>query len=76
ITRWPAAVWGVGLGSVHGRRDDDDDDEQCDTSSKHRGGVFKARSTRLFSTIGAWLNGIDDDGIRNDETRQRDGYEL
>ncbi|EAA35322.1 hypothetical protein GE21DRAFT_1990 [Neurospora crassa] len=31
-TRWPAAVWGVGLGSVHGRRDDDNDDEQCDTS--------------------------------------------
>ncbi|KAK3497488.1 uncharacterized protein B0T23DRAFT_418441 [Neurospora hispaniola] len=75
ITRWPAAVWGAGLGSVHGRRDDGDD-EQCNTSSKHRGGVFKARSTRLFSTIGAWLNGIDDDGIRNDGTRQRDGYEL
>ncbi|EGZ76745.1 hypothetical protein NEUTE2DRAFT_52914 [Neurospora tetrasperma FGSC 2509] len=30
ITRWPA-VWGAGLGSVHGR-DDDGDDEQCDTS--------------------------------------------
>ncbi|KAK3488459.1 hypothetical protein B0T13DRAFT_440957 [Neurospora crassa] len=76
ITRWPAAVWDAGLGSVHGRRDDGDDDEQCDTSSKHRGGVFKARSTRLFSTVGAWLNGIDDHGIRNDGTRQRDGYEL
>ncbi|EGO51943.1 hypothetical protein NEUTE1DRAFT_132741 [Neurospora tetrasperma FGSC 2508] len=75
VTRWPD-VWGVGLGSGHGRRDDGDD-EQCSTStsSKHRGGVFRARSTRLFSTIGAWLNGIDD-GIRNDGTRQRDSYEL
>ncbi|KAL0475166.1 hypothetical protein QR685DRAFT_488485 [Neurospora intermedia] len=31
VTRWPAAVWGAGLGSGHGRRGDDGD-EQCNTS--------------------------------------------
>ncbi|KAA8633075.1 hypothetical protein SMACR_01407 [Sordaria macrospora] len=76
VTRWPG-MWGIGSGSGSGSgyvgHKEKDMDGQC-TSSRHRHGGFRARSTRLFSTIGAWLNGIDNGG-RNDGTRhQRDGY--
>ncbi|KAK3395447.1 hypothetical protein B0T20DRAFT_359552 [Sordaria brevicollis] len=63
-TRWPG-VWGL-RSSVRNalRREQEEVDGQSTASSrKHRrhGGVgFRARSTKLFSTIGAWLNGIDD----------------
>ncbi|KAK1776933.1 hypothetical protein QBC45DRAFT_394735 [Copromyces sp. CBS 386.78] len=76
ITRWPG-VWSIGSrsGSRHERHEEREVDGQS-TSSKHcRGGGFRARSTRLFSTIGAWLNGIDD-GFRSDGTRQRDGHSF
>lgn len=78
ITRWPG-VWGIGSGSGsgsgsrHGRHTEEVDGQSISSKKNNRRGGFRARSTRLFSTVGAWLNGIDDGRSQRSSHRHDQG---